>query len=240
MAEPNPTLGDLLVLAPGVLRELTQELVRRGDECMKADPTSQQTSCFLLALRSASLLWGMAQLLQSATFDTYDVAARAFLEARDLLITFRFDDNGIRKQIAQWSKGGNDDSWKPRHKHAEQFMRRVGGGETEFSKRWSAFSVLSHPTTHSAKHSAALVVRWLSGRQDDLFEATASKVADYLVSIATLIVAATVDLPGWVSLGCDLVRMPQIDPFRTEVSRVTAPLMGSTNKIALPPESYRS
>jgi hypothetical protein len=240
MTDPNTALGDLLIRAPGVLRELTGELIRRGDVCMKADPTSQETACFLLALRGASLLWGMAELLQPATFDTYDVAARAFLEARDLLMTFRFDDDGIRKQVAQWFNGGNDDSWKPRHKHAEQFMRRIGGGATEFSKRWSAFSVLSHPTVHSAKHSAAIVVRWFNGKQGDLVDATTLKVGDCLVSISTLVVAATLDRPGWVPLGCDLARLPQVDPFRAEVARVTAPMMGSTNKISLPPESYRS
>lgn len=240
MWESNSVFGDLLIRAPGVLRELTGELIRRGDVCMKADPTSQETACFLLALRGASLLWGMAELLQPATFDTYDVAARAFLEARDLLITFRFDDDGIRKQMAKWYEGKNDDSWKPRHKQAEQFMRRVGGGETEFSKRWSAFSVLSHPTVHSAKHSAAIVVRWFSGRQDDLFDATTLKAGDYLVSISTLIVAATIDRPGWIRLGCDLELLPQVDPFRTDVARATAPMMGSANKIPLPPESYRS
>ena len=41
-----------------------------------------------------------------------------------------------------------------------------------------------------------------------------SKVADYLASIVSLIVMATYELPGLVSLECDLNRMPNIDSFK--------------------------
>ena len=79
-----------MVLAPTAIKELTAELFRRGDECMKADETSQSTACFLLALRLASLLCGMGLLLKPSTRDSYDVLARSFMESRDLLLTFRF------------------------------------------------------------------------------------------------------------------------------------------------------
>jgi hypothetical protein len=44
------------------------------------------------------------------------------------------------------------------------------------------------------------------------------KIDDYLVSLGTLIVAATVEAPGWISLGCDDAQMPNVEPFRLEAA----------------------
>jgi len=124
---------------------------------MDIDPNSQTSACFLLAIRSTSLLLGMNRLLDPATRDSWDVLARSFMESRDLLLTFRFDDNGIRNSIKSWSEGKNDGSWRPRHKKSEEFVKRIGAGDTELAKRWSAFSTLSHPTIHAAKNLPDLV-----------------------------------------------------------------------------------
>ncbi len=236
------TLDELLVLAPTVIKELTTEFVRRGDQCMGADATSQTTACFLLALRSASLLCGMGLLLKPATRDSWDVLARSLMESTDLLLTFRFDNQDIRNKIHAWSKGSADSAWKARHKICEEFVARLGAGETELAKRWSAFSALSHPTVHAVRHSAALTVSWVTGRSrsEDFTAMMEPKIADYLVSISRLIVVTTFDYPQWVPLGCDMSRMPTIEPFRLDVAEVTAPILARNPSIALPPDSYRS
>jgi hypothetical protein len=242
MDEPLRTLDELLVLAPTVIKELTSEFFRRGDECMRTDETSQSTACFLLALRSASLLCGMGLLLKPGTRDSYDVLARSFMESRDLLLTFRFDDEGIRNRIRTWFKGVDQNAWKPLHKKCEAFVNRLAGGETELARRWSAFSALTHPTVHAAKHSTALVVSWVTGRSksEDFNAIMEPKVADYLTSISTLIIATTFDFPQWVTLGCDMGRMPSVEAFRLGAARVTSPILDRTKNIPLPPDSYRS
>jgi hypothetical protein len=242
MNPPPKTLDQLLLATPRVIKELTTEFVRRGDRCMIENETSQTTACFLLALRSASLLCGMGLLMKPGTRDSWDVLARSFMEARDLLLTFRFDNQGIRNKIRLWFKGGADGAWKARHKECEQFVSRLGAGETELAKRWSAFSALSHPTVHAAKHSAALTVLWVTGRShvEDFNEMMEPKIADYLVSVSTLIVATTFDFPRWVPLGCDMSRMPTIEEFRLAVAEVTNPVLARNKDIALPPNAYRS
>lgn len=76
-----------------------QRVCSEADECFDLDINSQHAACFLLAIRSASLLRGMEALLRPDTFDSWDVLMRAFLESRDILLTFRFDDEGTRKHI---------------------------------------------------------------------------------------------------------------------------------------------
>jgi hypothetical protein len=208
---------------------------------MDVDPNSQTSSCFLLAIRSTSLLIGMGSLLHPGTRDSWDVLARSFMETRDLLLTFRFDDQGIRNGIKTWFEGKNDASWKPRHRKAEEFVKRIGAGDTELEKRWSAFSALSHPTIHAAKNSANFVVTWVTGRSEDSDSIImVRKTADYVTSISTLIVATTFDFPQWVPLGCDMTRMPMAEPFRLAVPETAGPILAVDKEISLPPDSYRS
>jgi len=94
--------SELLIKAPVVITELGSEFVRRGQESMLADEKSQHTACFLLAIRATSLLLGMGTLLKPNCRDSLDVLIRAYLESRDLLMTFRFDDQGTRKRIQGW------------------------------------------------------------------------------------------------------------------------------------------
>jgi hypothetical protein len=232
---------DLLQLVPVVLGEMATEFVRVGGQCMDVDPNSQTSACFLLAIRSTSLLVGMNRLLDPATRDSWDVLARSFMESRDLLLTFRFDDNGIRNSIKTWLEGKNDGSWKPRHKKSEEFVKRIGAGDTELAKRWSAFSTLSHPTVHAAKNSTHCAVTWVYRRSDDSDKVIMErKTADYLVSVSTLIVATTFDFPEWVPLGCEMNRMPCVELFRLAVAETTHPILTIGKEITLPPDSYRS
>src|ERR1039457_7093208 len=73
-----------------------------------------------LALRSVSLLCGMAPLLQPARRDSCDVLVRSLLESTDLLMHFRFDDGGTRKKIEYWFAGKTDNAWKADHNKCEK------------------------------------------------------------------------------------------------------------------------
>jgi hypothetical protein len=73
-------------------------------------------------------------------------------------------------------------------------------------------------------------------RVDKYAETITQKVADYLGNIVTLIVNATVDLPCLISLQCDLGRMPNIEPFRSNVMTTVAPILKNARN-DLPPEA---
>ena len=236
------TFDEGLAIAPAVLRELAAEFVRRGDECLKADKASQTTACIFLALRSISLLVGMGKLMEPATRDSWDVLARAFQESTDLLMHFRFDDEGTRKKIAYWFAGKADNAWKADHHKCEEFMRRLGHGDTELATHWSAMTTLSHPTVFAAQNSAKNVAGWVTGfaKAENYADSIGPKVADYLTSLSKLIVVATFDLPGWIPLGFDLTRIPTADRFQRESKAAVGPILDLNATITLPKESYRS
>jgi hypothetical protein len=236
------TFDELWVNSPIVLRELAAEFVRRGDECLRADKKSQLTACMFLALRSVSLLLGMAKVMEPETRDSWDVLARALQESTDLLMYFRFDEDGVRKKIGYWFAGKGDSAWKADHHKCEEFIRRLGEGETELATRWSAMTVFSHPTIYAAQNSARNVAGWVTGfaKTEDPVDTILPKIADYLTSISKLIVVATFDLPKWVPLGFDLNRMPTADQFQKECKNVVGPILAMNAKITLPEGSYRS
>jgi hypothetical protein len=204
------TRDELLLRAPVVIRELGSELVRRGPECMVADEESQLTACFLLAIRATSLLCGMGYLLKPNARDSLDVLVRAYIESRDLLMTFRFDDQGIRNKVHGWFQ-------------SNEFLRRLSGGDAELATRWKMMSALSHPTVQAARNSAANARAWAApgqGIRETYAEKMQPKIDDYIVSIETLIVAATIDRPSWIPLGCEDARMPNVEPFRLEAAEL--------------------
>jgi hypothetical protein len=234
-------MEEILVSAPAVLGELTRELVRRCNEEYSKNPKSQITACLFLAIRSASLLCGIGKLLAPETRDSGEVLVRSFLEARDLLMTFRFDEKGTRDKIAYWFEGNVGPSWKAEHKKCEQFLEKLGHNGSEFAKKWSQMTTLAHPTCFAANNSVVCATLWAANprRKEDPVAAMQPKIADYLVSIATLIVIATIDFPGLISLGCDLNRMPNIDSFQDNVKRVVTPIL-SASKDDLPAGSFRA
>ncbi len=236
------TFDEALAIAPSVIGELAKEFVRRGDECLKADKASQATACLLLALRSISLLVGMGKLMEPATRDSWDVLARSFQESTDLLMHFWFDDEGTRKKIAYWFAGKADNAWKADHHKCEEFIRRLGQGESELATRWSAMSVFSHPTIFATQNSAINVAGWVTGtvNADTVDGITVAKAADYLTSLSKLIVVATFDLPKWIPLGIDLARIPTADRFQRESKAAVGPMLALHATITLPEGSYRS
>lgn len=213
------TTDELLLKAPTVIKELGAEFVRRGHECMLADAQSQLTACFLLAIRLTSLLCGMACVLKPNARDSLDVLVRAYTESRDLLMTFRFDDQGIRNKVHGWFLPNG--AWKPEHTRVDTFLARLSGSDAELAKRWKMQSALAHPTAQAAKNSTAVALAWSApgqGIAQSYADKMQPKIDDYLVSVGTLIVAATVDAPGWIRLDCDDARMPNVEPFRLEAA----------------------
>jgi hypothetical protein len=119
--------------------------------------------------------------------------------------------------------------------------KKLGAGETELGKRWSAFSALSHPTLYACQNSTHILVNRVTNRPEDMTQTMEKRTADYLTSLGALIVTTTFEnIPQFVPLGCDLKRMPRVEPFRLEVARVAGPILAKGNQISLPPESYRS
>src|SRR4051812_46347416 len=98
------------------------EFFRVGGEHFDRDMTSQETACFMLAIRAASMLATMGKVLQADSFDAYDVLQRAFMETRDLISTFRFDRDETRKRIKTWCEGKDKDAWKAEHGVCERFL----------------------------------------------------------------------------------------------------------------------
>jgi hypothetical protein len=235
------TMESLLAQSPDIIQELAAEFYRVGGKHMDLNPNSQESACFLVAFRSLSLLSGIRCLLTPETGDSWDVVLRAFMEAKDLLFTFRFDDQGIRNAIKGWFEGKNENSWRPRHKKCEELAKKLGAGETELGKRWSAFSALSHPTLYACQNSTHILVNRVTNRPEDMTQTMEKRTADYLTSLGALIVTTTFeDIPQFVPLGCDLKRMPRVEPFRLEVAGVAGPILAKDNQVSLPLESYRS
>jgi hypothetical protein len=235
-------LNEFLTIAPAVIKELATEFVRRGDECLKADDKSQLTACLLLALRSSSLLCGMGLLLKPATRDSWDVLSRSLLESTDLLMHFRFDDEGARKKIGYWFAGKDDSAWKADLNKCEDFIRRLGEGESQLGRRWSMLTALSHPTVYAAGNSAKIAAGWVTGlsKTESFAHTMEPKIADYLTSISKLIVVTTFDLPGWVPLGLDLNRIPIAERFQKDASPIVGPILSRYESETLPEGSYRS
>ncbi len=233
----DTSIDDLMTLYPTVFQELTTELVRRGDECMRISPESQLTACFLLALRALSLIRGMQVMLRPEARDSYQVLARAHLEARDLLMTFRFDDGSARKKIGYWFAGTADNAWKAEHKKVDDFLTKRGAVAIELAASWSRATVLAHPTKYAAQNSAATIASSVAGRANT--EDLGHEKADFLVAFSRFIAAVTYDVQGWISLGCDPNRMPTVEPFHQEVERVILPILSVPPGPTLPRQSYR-
>ncbi len=180
----------------------------------------------MLAIRALSLLRAMFELLRPDTFDSYDVLVRALIESRDLLTTFRFDDAETRAQVQRWFKDKAKDTWIPKHRACEQFLKRVGGGNLELARRWGQFSERSHPKYLAANNSVAIVGGTLSfDKHIELIPALEEKRADYITALVSLYVAASFDFAGWVSLQCDFDRVRTVQQIKDAGPRLIYPLL---------------
>lgn len=191
----------------------------------------------LVALRASSILYSMAAVLNTESLDAFDVLSRAHMEARDLLMTFRFDDGSARQRIAYWFAGRVDSSWKADHVKVEEFVTRLGAKGVDLSTNWSKMTVLSHPTKFAAQNSTVNIICRLTGVDRAL--ALPYKKADYIQCISRLIVAATYELPRWISLRCDTGEMPNVEPFHQAAETIVRPIVAAPPDPQLPDESYR-
>lgn len=235
---PVVTVDDLLRDAPKTLDQLTGEIFRRTHEAILVDATSQLTACLQLALRSASILSGMSRVLDLATLDSFETLNRASIEARDLLMYFRFDEKGIRERVGYWFAGGADNAWKADHAKVDEFLTKQGAVGIQLASNWSKLSVLAHPTKYAADNSSVIVMHRMTGLLNGLN--IPQKRADYVVGVSRLIMAVTCDLPSWIPLGLNEANMPSVQSFSQAAEAIAAPIVDAPVDNPLPPHSIRS
>jgi hypothetical protein len=127
-------------------------------------------------------MYGMARALDLHTLDSYETLNRAAIEARDLLMHFRFNDKGTRDKIGYWFAGARDNAWKADHTKIEEFLTRQGALDIQLGVNWSKVSVLTHPTKYAADNSTVVIVHSMTGRLNGLD--IKQKRADYVVGIS--------------------------------------------------------
>jgi hypothetical protein len=205
---------------------MKSEFLRKGGESFDNGPASQPTACFMLALRSLSLMCGMEKVLQVETFDSYDVLQRAFLESRDLLTTFRCDDERTKSRIKAWFKDKDKNTWKPEHSVCERFLNTLGADNLQLAKRWGMFSALAHPSFSATRNSAALIGASVNPQKaTELVPILDEKRADFLTGLVSLFITTSSEHPGWVLLGCDSKRMLTAEVLRQTAPSVVFPIM---------------
>lgn len=208
---------------------MQREFFTVGGEHFDRDMNSQHTACFMLGIRSASLLTGMGKMLHADSFDSYDVLQRAFLETRDPLTTFRFDQDATRARIKVWFTDKDKDGWKPEHGVCERFLESVGAGNVQLARKWGTFSALSHPTYRATHNSVAVRGSTMSPqKRHELIDMRDEKVADYITATVTLFIVMSFELKGWVHLGCDATRMPTAERLRISAPPIVLPLLART------------
>jgi hypothetical protein len=228
-------LQNVLRDAPKALDELTSELFRRAIETMKVDEKSQITACLQLGLRAASIVHGMAQLLDLQTLDSYEALNRSAIEAKYLLMHFRFDDKGTRQKIGYWFAGAKDSSWKADATKVEEFLKKQGALNVQLSTSWSRVSVLTHPTQYAANNSTIVIAHRKTGLLNGLN--VTQKQADYVVGMARLILACAYDFPGWIKLGLNHSNMPSFQFFCQSAELIGGPIVNERLGRPLPLQS---
>jgi len=220
------TLQDLYIQLPVAIREMESEFFRVGGEHFDCDMASQETACFMLAIRGTSLLTTMGKVLQMDSFDAYDVLQRAFMETRDLLSTFRFDDDETRKRINTWFKNKDKKAWKARHSVCEKFFNSVGASDLQLARKWGMFSALSHPTEMATRNSVAIRgATFVPLKKRELLSVLEEKIADYITTSMTLFVTTSFDLERWVPLGCDVSKMQTAESLRESAPSIVMPVL---------------
>jgi hypothetical protein len=241
MLTATMNLDGIVDAAPNVLEALTRELFNRHAPALHADRNSQLTACLQLGLRAASIMHGMSKVLDLHTLDSYETLGRAALEARDLLMSFRFDDEGTRSKIGYWFAGRHDSAWKADHARLDKFLTKQEVLlNTQLRESWSRTSVLTHPTMYAADNSTVVIINRLTGRVNGLDSTNITlKSADYVVGIARLFLATVYDLPGWIPLGLNVANIPNVQQFCINAELVGGPILNDPNPHPLPDHSIR-
>jgi hypothetical protein len=180
---------------------------------------------------------GMARVLNLHTLDSYETLNRAAIEARDLLMHFRFNDKGTREKIGYWFAGAKDNAWKADHTKVEEFLVKRGALDIRLGVNWSKVSVLTDPTRYAAENSTVVIVHRMTGRLNGLN--IKQKQADYVLGIARLIMAAVYDFQGWIPLGLNRANMPSFQWFCQNAELIGAPIVNAPVVQPLPEHSIR-
>jgi hypothetical protein len=241
MLTATMNLDGIVDVAPDVLEALTRELFNKHGPAMDADRESQLTACLQLGLRSASIMHGMSRVLDLHTFDSFETLNRAAIEARDLLMHFRFNDEGTRRKIGYWFGGAKDSAWKADHARLNDFLTKQAFLlNTQLGESWSSMSVLTHPTKYAADNSTVVIVNRMTGRVNSIDRTNITlKSADYVVGIARLFLATVYDLPGWIPLGLNLANIPDVQQFCINAELVGGAILNAPNCHPLPDRSIR-
>lgn len=240
MLTATTDLDGIVDAAPKVLEALTRDLFNHADTAMRGDSKSQLTACLQLGLRSASIMHGMSRVLDLHTVDSFEVLNRAAIEARNLLMHFRFNDKGTRQKIGYWFAGAKDNAWKADNARLDEFFTKQGVlTNCQFGVTWSKMSVLAHPTMYAADNSTVVLVNRLTGRLNDIDNTNITlKRADYVVGVARLLLATVHDLTGWISLGLN-PNIPDFQSFYINAEMVGGPIVNGPNIHPLPDHSIR-
>jgi hypothetical protein len=235
----NMTLDDLMPIAETVIDDLSAALILRGHEAMLVDNKSQLVACLQLGLRSASMMRGMAKVLALETFDSYEVLARAAIEARDLLMHFRFDDRDTKVRIGFWFAGKKDNSWQANHAKLDKFLADQDALlNTEFKSSWEKLSVIAHPTMYAADNSTVVTVYRMTGRLNWLN--LLQRRADYVVGVARLALATVWNFPRWIPLGLDIENIEKLQLFCQQAETIGGPIVNTPSLKPLPAHSLKS
>jgi hypothetical protein len=213
---------DVFEEAPKVLDELTRELLNRADRAIRKNEHSQLTACLQLALRSASMTFGMARVLDVHTLDSYETLTRAASEAISLSMRFRFPDEGTKHRVACWFAGLGSNCWKTDQIKIDRFLLQQDSIQITRGYDWSNTSIAPAPTKCQADSSTVVIVDRLEGRPHAWnFK---HKRADYVLTISRLILATAYNFPGWISLG--LADVTRYQWFRREADVAAASVLG--------------
>jgi hypothetical protein len=115
----------------------------------------------------------------------------------------------------------------------------MGGGDSELGIRWSMLSALSHSTYVAATNSARVVERRIKGAQAPSSIVSDVKVADYLLSFASLFALTAGEQPTWISLGLDYERLKRAILFSLMAAKVSEPILDATRENRLPGDRYK-
>jgi hypothetical protein len=210
--------------APKVLDKLTRELLSRADRAVRKNERSQLTACLLVALRSASMAFGMARVLDVHTLDSYETLTGAASEAIGLLMRFRFADEGTKHRTACWFAGLGSGCRKTDQTKVDRFLSQQDLIGITPVCDWGTASLTSLPTKYQADSSTAVIVDRLEERPDAWnFK---SKRADYILTTSRLILATAYDFRGWIPLGLAGVERYQL--FRREADLVAASILSAS------------
>jgi hypothetical protein len=220
-----------------MLDALTRELIQKAGDAMRANAKSQLTACLQLGLRSASIMHGMERVLDLQTLDSYETLNRAAIEAKNLLMHFRFNDKGTREKIGYWFAGAKDQAWKADHTKVEAFLTTQGALDLKLGEGWSKVSVLTHPTKYASDNSTVVILHRTTGLLNGLN--IEQKRADYVIGIARLFLATVLNFPGWIPLGLNHANMPSFQSFCLNAELIGGPIVNAPVSHPLPEHSLR-